>query len=84
VRAYALVDLRRITLYPTKDSRVIYLESALFHHLFDVTVRKLIATVPTNAQKDDGRLEVTPLERGLILFQEYGPERILDELTGGL
>jgi hypothetical protein len=39
MRAHALVDLGRVSLYPTKDSRVIYMEPALSHHLFDIAVR---------------------------------------------
>jgi hypothetical protein len=39
VLADSLIDLRAITLYPTKDSRVIHVESALMHHLFDIAVR---------------------------------------------
>jgi site-specific DNA recombinase len=40
--------------------------------------------LPPDAQKDDCRLEVPPLEWGLSLFQGYGSERMLDELTSGL
>jgi hypothetical protein len=35
----ALVDLRSVPLYPAKDSRVIYVESSLTHHLFDIAIR---------------------------------------------
>jgi hypothetical protein len=49
VRSDALVDLRGITLDPTKDGRVIHVEAALTHHLFDVAIRKLVATVPPDA-----------------------------------
>ena len=35
----SLIDLRGITLNPTKDCRVIHVESALAHHLFNVAVR---------------------------------------------
>jgi hypothetical protein len=62
------------SLYPAKDSRVIHVEPPLVHHPFDIPVRKLMATVPTDAQKDDGRLEVPPLERKLVLLQEYGSQ----------
>jgi len=50
---------------------VIHVEPALSHHLFDIAIRKLIATIPTNAQKDERRLEVAPLEGSGISFQEY-------------
>jgi hypothetical protein len=36
---HTFIDLRGITLYPTKDGRVIHIESALTHHLFDVSIR---------------------------------------------
>ena len=39
MRTDALVYLRSIALYPTKDGRVVYVESALAHHLFYVAVR---------------------------------------------
>jgi hypothetical protein len=38
------------------------IEAALPHHLFEVSVRKLKATIPPDAHKDDLRLEVPPLE----------------------
>jgi hypothetical protein len=71
VLADALVDLRTISLDPTEHSRVIYVESALSHHLFDIAIRELEATIPPDAQNDDCRLEVTPLEGIGISFQEY-------------
>src|SRR5215204_7636915 len=70
-------DLRGIPLDPTKNSRVIHIESALTHHLFYVAIRELIATVPSDAQKDERRLEVTPLERGLIFFQGYDSRSVM-------
>ena len=36
--------------------------------------------VPTDAQEEDCRLEVPPLERGFMLFQEYYSWRVSDEL----
>src|SRR5215203_4551810 len=80
MRSDALVNFGRVSLDPTKNSRVIYFESALAHHLFDVTVRELVATVPPDAQKYYGRLEVTPLERGFILLQGYDSRSGLTEL----
>jgi len=81
---YSLIDLRGVPLDPTKDGRVIHVESTFTHHLFDIAVRELVATVPANAQKDERRLEVSPLERGRILFQEYGSRRVIDELKAEL
>jgi hypothetical protein len=63
---------------------VIHVEPALTHHLFYVAVRKLVATIPSNAQKDDGRLEVPPLEEGFVLLQEYDSRGGMAELKGGL
>jgi hypothetical protein len=64
MRTDSFIDLRRITLDPTKDGRVIHVETSLTHHLFDIAIRELIAAVPSDAQKDDCRLEVSPLEGG--------------------
>lgn len=38
--AYAFGDIGSVSLYPAKDCRVIYFESALSHHLLDITLRK--------------------------------------------
>jgi hypothetical protein len=48
---YPLIDFGSITLNPTKQGRVIHVEAALTHHLFDITVRKLVAPVSSNAQR---------------------------------
>jgi hypothetical protein len=37
--ADSLIDLRGIPLYPAEHGRVIHIEPALTHHLFDITVR---------------------------------------------
>jgi hypothetical protein len=54
------------------------------HHLFDIAVRKLVSAIPSDAQQNDARFEVTPLERGFILFQEYDSRWVIAELKGGL
>jgi hypothetical protein len=54
-------------------------ESSLPHHLFKVTVGELVSAIPADAQKDDRRLEVTPLERRFILLQEYDSRRVIGE-----
>jgi hypothetical protein len=51
---------------------MIYVEAALTHHIFHVTVRELVFAIPADAHKDDRRLVVTPLERGLRMLQEGG------------
>jgi hypothetical protein len=48
--------------------------AALSHHLLQAAVGELISAIPADAQKDDGRLVVTPLERGLMLLREYDPD----------
>lgn len=84
MRADALVDFGSVSLYPAKDSRGVYVEPPLTHHLFNIAIRKLIPTVPPDAQKNNGGLVVTPLERGLNLFQEYDSLKSMAELEGGL
>jgi hypothetical protein len=57
----ALVDLWRISLYPAKDGRVIYVEASLTHHLFDIAIRELVsaltqpATVPISGSDAPSR-----------------------------
>jgi hypothetical protein len=41
---------------------VIHSKPALAHHLFQVAIGELLTAVPTDAQKYNGGLEVTPLE----------------------
>jgi hypothetical protein len=38
------------------------LKPTLSHHLCKVTIRELIATIPTNTEQDNFRLEMSPLE----------------------
>ncbi len=40
-------------------------ESPLQHHLLQIAVAQGVAQVPTHAQQDDVRLEMTPFERML-------------------
>jgi hypothetical protein len=40
----------------------VYVESTLVHHFFDISIGKLVAAVPSNTQKNNGWLEVPPLE----------------------
>jgi hypothetical protein len=63
---------------------VIHVESAFTHHLFDIAIRKLIATIPSDTEKDERWLEVWPLERGVVLLREYDSRRVMAELKGGL
>ena len=52
-------------------------------NLSQITVRKLITTVPADAEEDGG-LMVTPPEWELALDQEYDPRRAMNELKCGL
>ena len=70
VRAHPLVDLGRVALHPPEDSDVVHGQPALAQHLLDITIGKLVAAVPSDAEKYDCGLEVAPLERGLMLLHE--------------
>jgi hypothetical protein len=63
---------------------MIYREAAFVHHLFEVAVGELVPAIPADTQQDDSRLEVPPLERGLMLLQEDDSRRVMDELKAGL
>jgi hypothetical protein len=63
---------------------MIHREATLAHPLLEVTIRELVATVPSDTQQDEGRLEVAPLERGLVLHQEYDSRRMMDDLKAEL
>jgi hypothetical protein len=60
---------------------MIYGKPALPHHLFNITIRELITAISANAQEDDPRLEVTPLKRRSIVFQEYDSRRLMDGMA---
>ena len=79
VRAHPPVGSGGVALNPPEARDVIHGPPALARHLFQVTVREEIPAIPSDAQKDDRRLEVTPLERGFILLQEYDSLRMMDE-----
>ena len=84
MRAESFVDLWRVALNPSENCGMVYTQSTLSHHLFDIPVRKLVAAVPANAEEDERRLEVTPLERGFIQLHEDDSGRVMDELGSGL
>jgi hypothetical protein len=50
MRPDALIEFRRISLYPAEDCRVIDVKPALVHHLLDVSIRELEAAVPANTK----------------------------------
>jgi len=39
----------------------------------------LISSIPSDAEEDEGGLIVPPLERGLVLFQEYDSRMVVNE-----
>jgi hypothetical protein len=69
VRPTAFVELWGVSLYPTIDGGMIDRESALDHHLFQVTVAERIPEVPTDAQENDLGFKVTPFERTRVLHE---------------
>jgi hypothetical protein len=77
MRANPLVDFRGEALYPSPHGCVLYGQTTLTHHLFQVAVGELVFAMPTDAQKDERRLEVAPLERGLRMLQEEDSRRMM-------
>ena len=65
-----LVDFRGKPLDPTKHGRAIHLEPALMHHFFKIAIRKLIPTVPSDAQEDEFGRVMVPLEGRVITLHE--------------
>jgi hypothetical protein len=60
-----------IRLNPPVNGRVIEREATLPHHFLQVTIAESITQIPTNAEKDDFALVMTPFE--LIGFGHSGP-----------
>ena len=56
---------------------MIHGEAALAYHLLKIPAVGLVSAIPTDAHQDDCRLEVTPLERGLVLLQEDDSRRVM-------
>jgi hypothetical protein len=50
-------------LYPAPDGDMIYRNSALCYHLFQIAVAQRIPQVPPHAQNDDDVVKVSPSER---------------------
>jgi hypothetical protein len=61
---------------------MIYGEATLAHHLLKVAVGELVSAIPSDTQKNDSWLEVPPLERGLVLLQEYDSRGVMAEPKG--
>jgi hypothetical protein len=77
IRTHPLINLRRVTLYPPPHYRVIHRVSAFAHHLLEIAIGETVVAVPTDAQKNDRRLEMTPLERGLLVLQRYASRSMI-------
>jgi hypothetical protein len=71
-----------LSLDPSPDGSMVHSQTALTHHLFQITIGELKPTMPANAQKDDCRLEMPSLERRFGLFQGYDSRRVMIELMG--
>jgi hypothetical protein len=80
MRANSFVNFRRISLDPPPDGRMVYRQSSLTHHLFKITIGELKSAIPSDTQENDGRLVMTPLKRGFILFQDDDSRREMKEL----
>jgi hypothetical protein len=62
---------------------MIYGEATLSHLLLEVAIGELIPAIPSHAQKDDGGLEVPPLEGRFVLLHEADSRRVMAEPEGG-
>jgi hypothetical protein len=49
---------------------MVHRQPVLKHHLFQITIRKLIPAIPAHAHENKCRLEVTPLKRRWIVLHE--------------
>lgn len=64
----SLIQDGRIALHPPPDRDVIYGQTALLHHFFQVTVAERVPQIPPHAQNDDHVLEVPPPEQRCSLL----------------
>ncbi len=73
VRTHQLVDLGRVALDPPEDGDVIDGQSALAHQFLEISIAERVSAVPADAEQDDVRGIVTPLEgRGVTLHEGAG------------
>jgi hypothetical protein len=56
------LKLRNITLDPSKDCCLGYVDSSHVHHLDQITIAEFVGDVPTNAENDDDTIKVTTTE----------------------
>lgn len=62
---------------------MLHIESTLTHHLFHIAVGKLKATVPSDAEQDDLRGMMAPLEgRGDAVHEQSRQERLREREEG--
>lgn len=66
-----LINLGRVSLDPSPDSRVVHFEATLVHHLFQIAVGELVSAIPSDTQKNNRRLKVPPFKGGHILLHKY-------------
>jgi hypothetical protein len=56
-------QLWSILLNPSRDRRMINVQSPLQHHLFEVAIAERIPQIPAHTQQNDLGLKMTPFER---------------------
>ncbi len=69
MRPTALFEFWGIALHPAVDGAMIDPESAFRHHLFHIAIAERVPQIPAHTQQDDLSLEMTPLERTLLLHE---------------
>jgi hypothetical protein len=63
VSANPLLDLRRVALDPAKEGGWVNVDTALLHHLSQVSIADAVFAVPAHAQQDDLDREAAALEQ---------------------
>jgi len=70
-RAKRLFKLRDIAQYPSQDGCMSKINSALSHHIAQVTIAYLVGDIPAHAEDDYCRIKVAALE------QRWGARRAI-------
>jgi hypothetical protein len=76
----APLELRNVALDPSQDSGVGDIDTALGHHVYQITIAELVCDIPTDAENDDCAVEVAAAKQGryvrrrrLIHANDYQP-----------
>jgi hypothetical protein len=64
----SLLDLRGVTLHPAEDGGWVDLDTALLHHLGQITIADAVLAVPADAQQED-------LDRATTAFEDRQQDR---------